>query len=301
MKIDGRAIANTILENLKTEVTKLKKRGVTPTLAVILVGDNPASLSYIKQKQKAAETIGAKLILDQKPFFLSLKDIKVLINKYNNDPTIHGLIVQRPLPKELGDTTDALSTISPQKDVDGFLPNSPYTPPVALAVLSILELIYHQQVESRNNITMKQFNNSMNGENKPATKDFPEWLRSQCITVLGRGETAGKPIADSLSSLHCTTWIIHSKTPNPYDSMRKADIVVSCVGKERVVTKDTLKPGAMLIGVGLWRDSQEKLHGDYEEDEIRDVASYYTPTPGGVGPVNVACLMQNLVQAAQSS
>ncbi len=279
MKIDGKAIAGGILTSLKQEVDLLKKKGISSTLAVILVGDDPASLSYIKQKQKAAEAIGAKVILDQQAASISSQVLKERIEKYNNDPSIHGIIIQRPLPKESPIDRDIFNEISPKKDVDGFVPNSPYDVPVAKAVLTILQEVF---VSEKKNLK---------------AQTFKDWLKNQCVAVIGRGETAGKPIADALGEHGCTLSVVHSQTTHPEEVIKTLNIVVSCVGKERVVTKDMIVPGTILISVGIWRDVLGKLHGDYEEEEIKDIASYYTPTPGGVGPVNVACLMQNLIQA----
>lgn len=251
MRIDGKTIAEDILTKLTREITNLKKRGVTPTLAVVIVGDNPASLAYIKQKQKAAEKIGARVIVTN-----TIADLQSL----NSDPTIHGIIVQRPVPEGVGEYH-----VTPKKDVDGFEPNSPFDVPVAMAVWKLIE----------------------------STGQHP-----RNYVVIGRGETAGAPIAAFLRKKQCATSVIHSKTPNPTELMKQADCIISCVGKERVVTADAIKPGAILIGVGIWRDDSGKLRGDYNEAEIEKIASYYTPTPGGVGPVNVACLMQNLVKSA---
>lgn len=247
MKIDGKAIADELLDKLSL---KIKKLGVTPTLAVVLIGDNPASIAYIKQKQKAAEKIGAKVILSQ-----NLKDV----NKFNDDTSIHGIIIQRPLPNE------NIPEVMLTKDVDGFEKGSPFTVPVVLAVKTILKSTGIEYLNKR-------------------------------MVVIGRGETAGKPIAEYFKTSH----VVHSQTPHPQEVLKTADIIITCVGKEKVITKDSIKPGVILIGVGIWRDSNGKLRGDYNEDEIKDIASYYTPTPGGVGPVNVACLMQNLVTAANS-
>jgi len=261
MKIDGRAIANHILDNLQTHVSALKERGITPTLAVIQIGDDPGSNAYIRQKQKSAEQIGAKLILCHVSSITYQAELQKLIQKYNDDPSVHGIIVQRPLPKNLHAEQIRLS-----KDVDGFLPDSPYPVPVVSAVLTILG----------------------------------DRINSKKIAVIGRGETAGKPIADALIKRGYDLSIIHSQTPNPEEIIKTADIVISCVGRRHVVRRHNIKKGAILISVGLSRDSEGKLHGDYEEEEIKDVARLYTPTPGGVGPINVACLMVNLVKAANS-
>lgn len=243
MKIDGKKIADDILSRLVIDKV--------PTLAVIQIGDNPASLAYIRQKQKAAEKIGAKVIISNK-----ISDVE----RFNNEPNIHGLIIQRPVPLSIGEYHVRL-----EKDVDGFEPNSPFDVPVALAIGEIL---------------------------KDIKADF-----SKKFVVIGRGETAGSPITRYLDKLHCTTSLIHSQTPNPEVIMKQADILISCVGKKQIITRTSIKPGAILISVGIWRDEKSKLHGDYNEHEIADIASFYTPTPGGVGPINVACLMQNLVKA----
>lgn len=286
MRIDGRAIAEKILNELKPKVAELKTKGITPTMAVILVSDDPASISYIKQKQKAAETIGAKVILNQLPSNITTDQLRGTIQRYNNDETIHGIIIQRPLPKESPIDRAVLNEVGPRKDIDGFVPGSKFQVPVAMAVLTILEEVFN--LEKTHNSQPTTYNS------------FDHWLKTQCSAVLGRGETAGKPIAEALGEHGCATYIVHSQTPNPGDIIKKMPIIVSCVGKERAITKDMIAPGTILISVGLWRDSTGKLHGDYEEDEIKDEVSYYTPTPGGVGPVNVACLMQNLVLSAQN-
>lgn len=292
MRIDGKAFAEAILSDLTKKVTILKEQGVTPTLAVILVGNDPGSLSYVKQKQKAAEKIGARLVLSAQGLEFSKKELQKLIEKYNSDPSVHGLIVQRPLPAAMGDCAKILNQIKPQKDVDGFVPCSPYEVPVAAAVLKILEEVHSE--------FMIHYSSK-----KISTKDTPieflSWLRKQNVVIVGRGKTAGKPITETLSSQGCKVTVVHSQTPDPKKIMQKADILISCVGKQRVVTEDTIKPGAILVSVGLSRDNEGKLHGDYEEDQIKDIAFFYTPTPGGVGPVNVACLMLNLVRACQQN
>jgi len=264
MKIDGKVLADKILNDLSLEVVKLKEKGVTPTLAVIQIGDDHGSTAYIRQKQKSAEQIGVTLILSHQSSVISHQKLQSIIETYNADPAVHGIIVQRPLPKTLH-----ASNILPSKDVDGFLTHSPYPVPVAEAVLTIF----------------KQMQLTGPG---PVRK----------IVVIGRGETAGKPIAEALIKRGYDISVVHSQTPNPDEIIKTADIVISCVGRPHVVRRHNIKKETILISVGLSRDSEGKLHGDYEEDEIEDIASFYTPTPGGVGPVNVACLMANLVKAA---
>ena len=242
MKIDGRAIADKILANLHVSGT--------PTLAVIQVGDDEASNTYIAQKKKAAERIGARIIHTRLSNKIKVDKINKLIEQYNNDQTVHGIIVQRPLPREYKMIQIILS-----KDVDGFLANSPYTPPVAAAVITILKEI---------------------GQ-KPTS----------CV-VIGRGETAGSPITETLHKNGWEVTVVHSRTENPAKIIKGAQIIISCVGNRKVITRDMVHKDTILIGVG---------RGDYDEEEIKDRVAYYTPTPGGVGPVNVACLMQNLVIA----
>lgn len=268
MRVDGKALAEKILDELVPKVTSLKQQEITPTLAVIQVGDDPASMAYIRQKRKAADVIGAKLIRANLESGIRNQELKAIIDRYNHDPLVHGIIVQRPLTEHL-----YAENILPSKDVDGFLTNSPYVVPVASAVMAILEQV---------------------------TGPGPVKKQGQApsIVVIGRGETAGKPIADLLIKKGYKVTIVHSQTKNPNEIISGADIIISCVGKPNVVRRDNLKKGAILLSVGIFRDSEGKLHGDYEEDEIKDIASFFTPTPGGVGPVNVACLMANLVKAA---
>lgn len=272
IRIDGKEIAAKLLSDLKIRVGKLSGQGIYPTLVVILFGNNPASLSYVKQKQKVAEVVGIKLLLEHY-MNMSPKLLKSLISKYNRDPAVHGIIVQRPLPDEMGDQSEILSTINPTKDVDGFVPGSAFEVPVSTAVIQILKSIKLDK--------------------------FGQFLKIQKIVVIGRGETAGAPIARLLTDKYgCQLDVVHSQTPNPDKIIREGDTVISCVGKSRVVHAGNVKPGAVLVSVGIWRDNEGKLHGDYEEDEIAGPTSAYTPTPGGVGPVNVACLMENVTLAA---
>lgn len=254
MRIDGKAIADGILNTL---AEKIKYLDFQPTLAVVLVGDDPGSLSFIKQKTKAADRIGARLFFEHLPENTSEETLASTITRFNNDPTVHGLIVQRPIP--IPGIGIALNTVAPEKDVDGFTQNSPFQVPVARAVVTILKSI---------GVTMENKN----------------------IVIIGRGETAGKPIAKEFPG----ATIIHSQTPNPNEIIKSADILISCVGKNVV---KNIKPGAILISVGLFRGVDGLLHGDYEEEDVKNLAAFYTPTPGGVGPVNVACLMQNLLDA----
>lgn len=277
MNIDGKALAESILFDLKNQVSELKKKDITPTIAVIQIGDDPGSTSYIRQKQKAADAVGITVIHDHQPITLSTSNLDTLIQKYNAEDTVHGLIIQRPVPKHLNDI-NVLNSVSIYKDVDGFVPGTKYSVPVAIAVEEILQKIL---------------------EKLGKLDQLSDWLRKQKITVIGRGDTAGKPIAEHFQKhFQITPDIISSQTQNPDEIIKESDIVISCVGKPNIVRHDNSKRGVILISVGIWRDESGKLHGDYEEDQIADLAAFYTPTPGGVGPVNVASLMKNVVKAA---
>ncbi|OGG01855.1 hypothetical protein A2Z33_01225 [Candidatus Gottesmanbacteria bacterium RBG_16_52_11] len=283
MVISGREIADSILLSCRNRIKALAQRGITPALSVIFLGDDPASRSYISQKQKSAAEIGAQVTLRNLPPDTDRKTFGSIITALNSDRTVHGIIIQRPLPPEASEVRPLLNAVVPGKDVDGFVPESGFEPPVALAVGEILK-----------DIQTSKFKLQSSNEDKL----FP-WLRTLNIVILGRGETAGEPIADYFRKNNCATSIVHSRTPHPEKNIRSADIVISCVGRERVITDTNIKTGVILISVGIRRDNSGKLRGDYDEAEIQDSAAFYTPTPGGVGPVNVACLMRNLVRASE--
>ena len=279
MKIDGREIAGEILEELKTKVAKLKKKRIIPMLAIILVGNDPASVTYVRQKELKAQSIGAKTIIKQ--FSPKISELKLIqtIQQFNNNSNIHGIIVQQPLPFHI-DVKAVTLAINPKKDIDGFNPKSKFKSPISLAVIKILKKVYTYtpRVEP-------QFNN---------------WLKNKKIVVIGKGETGGKPIIESLEKIGIEPMIVDSKTMNHELLTKKADIIISAVGKENIVNSKMIKKGVILISVGLHKDKDGKLHGDYEEKEVWNIASFYTPTPGGVGPVNVAMLLENLIIASES-
>ena len=264
MRIDGKEIAQQILKKLKQKVDVLKKRGITPALSIILIGDNNSSLSYIKQKKLKGEEIGAKIQLFH---FKSITQTALisLINKLNSNRQVHGIIVQRPLPADI-DRDKISFAINPEKDVDGLNPTSRFDAPVGLAILEILGSI--------------------------GISD----LKNKKITVLGKGETAGGPILRVLQKHHIKPWVIDSKTRNPEDIIKSSDVIISAVGKENIINPKLLNKNQILIGVGLF-SKNGKLKGDYDVSEIEEKVKYFTPTIGGVGPVNVALLMKNLVSA----
>lgn len=278
MKIDGKKIAKDIFNHLQKRVEKLKKSGITPGLAIILVGDNPASKSYVRQKEIKAKEIGIVPIIYHYQQHVSQKTISNCLNDLNHLSKIHGIIVQQPLPPHI-DTKSITQTIDPEKDIDGFHKNSKYQMPIACAILKILEKIHSSTpgVEPRN---------------------FLDWLKSKKIVVIGKGETGGGPIIKMFKKINIEPKVIDSKTKTPEKFTKTADIVISAVGKPNILTAKMVKRGVILISVGLYRGEDKKLHGDYTEEKIKNIASFYTPTPGGVGPVNVVCLLENLIQAA---
>lgn len=280
MKLDGREIALAIYENLKKRVEVLQKKHmpqVTPHLAVILIGNNPSSESYVAQKRKWAEYIGAQVTIHHYPESISHEEVQHKLLQLNHDSDVHAILIQRPVPSQI-DIKQLVQLTNPQKDIDGFHPDSPYTLPLPLAVVKILEQIHKQQ---------------------STNKEFLSWIRSKTIIVLGKGETAGRPIVKYFHKLSIPFTQIDSKTEKPEELTRTADIIISAVGKENTIRPEIIKAGVILIGVGLFKGTDGKLHGDYNEQTIENLASFYTPTPGGVGPVNVAMLMENLITATE--
>lgn len=276
MRIDGKPIAANLLANLKTRTSSLSAKGVIPKLAVILVGLDQASVSYVNQKEKTGAQIGAVTRILRYPTTVKQQGLEYAIGDLNGDRTVHGIIVQQPLPAHI-DVASIIQTITADKDVDGFRTDSPFTPPIALAVAAVLNYIHQEKMNQ--------------------SKNFTSWLAEQQICVLGRGLTGGKPIAEYFKKkAHLT--VIHSQTENVTSLTQTADIIITAVGKRGVLTNHMIKDGVILINIGMHRES-EKLQGDYVEGDIGGKAAFYTPTPGGVGPVNVACLWENVISAAE--
>jgi methylenetetrahydrofolate dehydrogenase (NADP+) / methenyltetrahydrofolate cyclohydrolase len=279
MIINGRDLAQEILENLRLRIEQLKEKGTTPHMYIFLLTDNPATLSYIRQKMLYADKVGIKVTVENVDHKTSTNELLTKINRLNQDSTVHGIIIQRPVPKEL-DTDKLDDAIASEKEIDGFTGGSKYEVPVAMAVTKILNKTH-------------EYSN----ENSP----FIDWLKTKNIVVLGKGETAGRPIINHLNELGIHPQIIDSKTNNKDALISHGDIIISAVGKEDVINSSALKKGAILIGVGMHKSDEGKFKGDYKEENVDGIASFYTPTPGGVGPVNVACLLQNLVEAFENS
>lgn len=274
MIINGREITSKILEDLKKRVEKLKEKNITPHLYIITLGKNSESTSYIKQKLLKAEIINAKTTVKKLSEKTTTGKLISLIENLNDDKKVSGIIVQRPMPKTIDEEKISLA-INIEKDVDGFHPHSKFAVPVALAILKAIESI----IEDQNII---------------------DFLKSKKITVIGKGITAGKPIIKLFEKLKIKIKIVDSKSKERKKILKTSDIIISAVGKSDVITKDDLKKGVILIGVGLHMEKNGKFYGDYNQDEISSKASFYTPTPGGIGPLNVSMLMINLVKAAES-
>ena len=314
MKIDGQQIAAKILLGLKIRVEKLKEKGIIPHLAIILVDSDPASLAYVNQKEIKGKIIGAKITVKHLSYQITKSSLLSTMNQFNNDNNVHGVIVQRPLPSRI-DTKEISQTINLNKDVDGFLKDSKFNPPIALAVLRILEEIYWKKSEARNpksetnpNDQISNNKNVLDFEHSNfgivssfdiRISNFVNWLKSKKIVIIGKGETGGQPVINMFKKMHAEPIIIDSKTTNPQALTKKSDIIISAVGKPDVVKPEMIKKGVILISVGLHKGEDGKLHGDYDEEKIKDIASFYTPTPRGVGPVNVAMLLENLITAAE--
>ena len=282
MKLDGREIAEKLYKHLSLRVGELQKKNIVPHLVVLLVGDNPASEAYVLQKQKAGEKIAAKVTILRYEASIEMPELEEKIMLLNQDPFVHGILIQRPLPKQID--SDKLSLLTdPRKDVDGFNPESQFILPLPLAVELVLQHVY-QQIQSSTHT---------------GNAEFINWLQAQNIVLLGKGEAGGKPILAYLRKLSVEPIQIDSTTAHPEEKMKQADIIISAVGK-KVINPTIIKPGVILIGVGLFKGPDDKLQGDYDEEEIKDIASFYTPTPGGIGPVNVAMLMENLITATEN-
>lgn len=282
MRIDGRAIAKEILDDLAERVSRLKEKDITPYLAIILVDHGPASEAYVRQKKLKGKSIGAHVAVLRYDSSVTNEQLVATIQQYNNDSNVHGIIVQRPLPAHI-DNTIIDRAVDPKKDVDGFHSKSQFEIPIAAAVLHILKYIFQLPTPGVD------------------AQNFQKWLQSKSVTVIGKGKTGGGPIIKSFRTLRVAPLIVDSRTTNSERVTKDTDIVISTVGKPNVVTSSMLKKGVILVSVGLHKGTDGKLHGDYGEDGIKDIASFYTPTPGGVGPVNVAMLLANLILAAENA
>lgn len=274
--IDGKKLAKEIREKLKLKSNELKEKGINPKLAVIMVGDDKASQVYVKNKSKACNEIG----IEFEEFILD-KDIRQdelinLIEKLNNDDHIHGILLQSPIPAHL-DINEAFKTINPEKDVDGFNP----------ANIGKLCLNQDTFVSCTPYGIMKMFeayNIDLTGKN---------------VTIIGRSNIVGKPLIQCCLNKNATVTVCHSKTKDLKEHTKNADVVISAIGKSKFVTEDMIKSGAVVIDVGTNRGEDGKITGDVDFENVSKKASYITPVPGGVGPMTIAMLMNNVIKATK--
>ena len=276
MIIDGKELARKTREKLKIECDNLKKEGILSKLAVIMVGDDKASQIYVKNKSKACQEIG----IEFEEYFLG-NDIKQeelieLIQKLNCDKSINGILLQSPIPKLL-DINEAFRTILPEKDVDGFNP------------INVGKLCLNQEtfVSCTPYGIMKM------------CEEYDIDLTGKNVTILGRSNIVGKPLIQCCLNKNATVTICHSKTKDLKEHTKNADIVISAIGKAKFVTADMIKDGAVVIDVGINRDESGKIVGDVDFEKVSSKASYITPVPGGVGPMTIAMLMNNVIKATK--
>ena len=276
--IDGVEIAKKVREDIALQVAELKEKGMTPGLAVILVGDNQASKTYVSMKEKACQQLGMYSVLIRLPETASQEELLAKIDELNKDEKIHGILVQLPLPKHI-DEDAVIEAISPEKDVDGFHPvnvgkmmigQDTYYPCTPYGVMVMLEHIGCD----------------------PAGKH---------AVVVGRSNIVGKPHGQLLLNKHATVTYCHSRTVDMAKYTKDADILVVAVGKRNVITAEHVKPGAVVIDVGMNRDEEGKLCGDVAYDEVKEIASYITPVPKGVGPMTITMLMHNTLKSARKT
>lgn len=274
--IDGNALSKQLRAEVAQRAAALRARGVTPGLAVVLVGENPASQVYVRNKVKACEDNGLHSVLEQYPATLSEADLLARVEALNNDPAIHGILVQLPLPAHI-DAQKVIESISPAKDVDGFhvasagalMVGQPgFWPCTPYGCMKMLESIGYD-------------------------------LKGKHAVVIGRSNIVGKPMALMLLQKNATVTICHSATKDLKAMTLQADVIVAAVGKRNVLTADMVKPGAVVIDVGMNRNDEGKLCGDVDFDGVKEVAGYITPVPGGVGPMTITMLLVNTLEAAE--
>lgn len=273
--IDGKKTAMDIKNELKDEVANIKKQGITPTLAVILVGQDPASKVYVNNKKKACEYVGIKSLSYELEENTSEKELLDLIIQLNNRDDVHGILVQLPLPKHINEK-NILLAIDPKKDVDGFHP-------VSVGNLSIGNDCFVSCTPAGIIELLKRYNIAIEGK--------------KCV-VIGRSNIVGKPISMLLLRENATVTICHSKTKDLVKECKQADILIVAIGKANFVTKEFIKEGAVVIDVGMNRLENGKLCGDVAYNECFELVSAITPVPGGVGPMTIAMLMKNCVYSA---
>lgn len=274
--IDGKQISKEIKEELKIEVEHLKQQGREICLAVVQVGNDPASTVYVNNKKKACAYIGIRSESYELPETITERELLELVERLNADEKVNGILVQLPLPKTLNEDK-ILRAISPEKDVDGFHP-------VSVGRLWLGEKGYLSCTPAGIIQLLKRSGISIEGK--------------ECV-VVGRSNIVGKPMAALLLRENATVTIAHSKTRNLKEVTKRADILIAAVGQQQMIDDTYIKEGAVVIDVGMHRDAQNKLCGDVDFEKVKDKASAITPVPGGVGPMTIAMLMNNCVETAR--
>lgn len=272
--IDGKQISKDIKEELKEEVASLAAQGRKCCLAVIQVGNDPASSVYVGNKKKACAYVGIESLAYELPEETTEEELLTIIDKLNKDANVHGILCQLPLPKHINED-HVIKAISPKKDVDGFHPQN-------VGALVIGEKGFVSCTPAGIIQLLKRSNIEMDGKH--------------CV-VVGRSNIVGKPISLLMLRENATVTICHSHTKNLKEICKEADILIVAIGKPQFIDKEYVKDGAVVIDVGIHRDENNKLCGDVKYDEVEPVASYITPVPGGVGPMTIAMLMHNCVEA----
>ena len=274
--IDGNALSKQLRAQVAADTAALKAQGLTPGLAVILVGDNPASQVYVRNKVKACEDAGLHSVLEKYESTMTEADLLARVEALNNDSTIHGILVQLPLPAHIN-AQKVIEAISPAKDVDGFhiasagalMTGMPgFWPCTPYGCMKMLESIDYD-------------------------------LKGKHAVIIGRSNIVGKPMALMLLQKDATVTVAHSRTQNLKALTLQADLIVAAVGKRNVLTADMVKPGAVVLDVGMNRNDEGKLCGDVDFDGVKEVADYITPVPGGVGPMTITMLLVNTLESAQ--
>lgn len=275
--IDGKALSEQLRKEVATRAAALKAKGVTPGLAVVLVGDNQASQVYVRNKVKACEDVGFHSVLEKYDASMTEAELLARVEALNNDPSIHGILVQLPLPKHIDDHK-VIETISPAKDVDGFHVASAGA--LMVGEVGFKACTPYGCMKMLESIGMKD-------------------LRGKHAVVIGRSNIVGKPMAMMLLAANATVTVTHSGTADLAAMTRQADIIVAAVGKVDVLTADMVKPGAVVIDVGMNRNAEGKLCGDVDFNDVKEVAGYITPVPGGVGPMTITMLLVNTMESAE--
>lgn len=275
--LDGKALAKKTREELKIKVDELKKKNIFPKLAVIMVGDDPSSKIYVRNKSKACEEVGIEYEEHLLSADIEMKTLLDLINELNNRKDVHGILLQSPIPKNL-DINLAFRTIKPEKDVDGFNP-------INVGKLSLNQDCFLSCTPFGIMRMLSEYNIETEGKH---------------AVIIGRSNIVGKPMLQCLLNKNATVTVCHSKTQNLAEITKQADILVCAIGKPNFVTEDMVKEGAVVIDVGINRNAEGKVCGDVDFENVSKKASYITPVPGGVGPMTIAMLMNNIVKAAKS-